>query len=303
MKLIAGVDGGGSHTTVALADPSGRELLRRSGGAGFVDPRAPVAAGEAVAALLRAALDEAGVPAPVEALCAGLAGAGNGAEREAVRRLLNDAGVARIVRVVSDGEAALEGALGAEPGILLVAGTGSVAFGRAEDGRVERCGGWGWLMGDEGSAVALARAALRAALRSEDGRGPATQLLPRILAVLGLAGPAELPAWAGRATKREIAALASLVTEIAVADDWVANGIVEAAAADLAQHAAALARRLGPWSGERSLVFHGGLFRSELFTEHALSAVRAHAPGFRVRPPSADAVAGAVRLAAVLLHT
>lgn len=297
MRLIAGVDGGGTRSTIALADAAGRELLRRTGPGGLIDPRDPTGAAETVAALLRDALAEIGAVAPVDVLCAGLAGAGSVGEREMVRDALIASGAARAVRVVSDGAIALEGALGTEPGILLLAGTGSVAYGRGENGRVERCGGWGWVMGDEGSAVSLARAALRAALRCEDGRGPATQLLPRILAELNLSSPAALPGWAGRAAKREVAALAPLVTELAAADDWVAVGIVEDAAGEIALHAAALARRLAPWSEERSIVFHGGLFRSELFTDHVGSAVRAHAPGFAIRRAKTDAVTGALRLA------
>lgn len=295
--IVVGVDGGGTHTTVAIADGEGRELLRREGLPGLVDPRNPAASGFVIVTLLQQALHDAGVSAPVDTLCAGLAGVGNEAERLAVADALSAGGIARRVHVVTDGEIALEGALGAEPGILLVAGTGSVAYGRAEDGRVERCGGWGWVMGDEGSAVAIAREALRAALRSDDGRGPATELLPRILTRLGLTDPAELPPWVGRAEKGEIAALADLIAGSAEADDWVALEILEAAAAEMALHAGALARRLAPWTAERAMVFHGGLFASSLFTESVASAVRAHAPGFRLRSAAADAVTGAVKLA------
>lgn len=297
VKYYAGVDGGGTHTTLAVADETGREVLRRDGAPGRVDARDPAASARLISGLLGDALREAQLPAPLDGLCAGLAGVGNDTEREAVARALRAAGIARTVRVITDGEAALEGALGGEAGILLIAGTGSVAYGRAEDGRVERCGGWGWMMGDEGSAVSLARSALRAALQSADGRGPATELLPRILHHLGLAESAALPPWAEQAGKRRIAALAALVTAAAAEDDWVALSLLEGEADQLARHAAALARRLAPWTAERAVVFHGGLFRSPLFTEHVASAVRAHAPGFRHRPAVADAVTGALRLA------
>jgi N-acetylglucosamine kinase-like BadF-type ATPase len=135
-----------------------------------------------------------------------------------------------------------------------------------------------------------------------DGRGPATVLLPRILERLGTTEPAALPPWAGRASKGEIAALAPLICEAAESGDWVAAEILEDAAGEMALHAAALARRLGPWMEERGIVFHGGMFRSPLFTENVESALRAHAPGFRVCPAAADAVAGAVRLAEALLE-
>src|SRR5690606_5383094 len=116
------------------------------------------------------ALASAGIPGPVAALCAGLAGVGNRAEREVVERTLASARLAERVCVISDGETALYGAFAGGPGILLIAGTGSVGYARGEDGRVERCGGWGMLVGDEGSGFGLGRAGLRAALRSADGR-------------------------------------------------------------------------------------------------------------------------------------
>ena len=156
---------------------AGTELARVSGAAGLVDPRHPEHSAEVIAQLVRMASAQAGLSAPPAALCAGLAGVGNEAERVAVEQAL--AGTARVVRVVSsDGEIALHGAFGGGPGVLLIAGTGSVAYGRGPDGRMDRCGGWGMFVGDEGSGYALGRAALAAALRSVDGREAETRLLP-----------------------------------------------------------------------------------------------------------------------------
>ncbi|HEX8243346.1 MAG TPA: BadF/BadG/BcrA/BcrD ATPase family protein, partial [Longimicrobium sp.] len=148
--VFAGIDGGGTKTTLALADDDGRELARRVGPAGLVDPRDPTATAEMLAELVRDALAEAGLAEKPAALCAGLAGVGNERERRQVEAALAAAEVAGRVRVVTDGEIALDGALGGRAGILIIAGTGSVAYGQAEDGRVERCGGWGMVVGDEG---------------------------------------------------------------------------------------------------------------------------------------------------------
>src|SRR5690606_35162334 len=131
----------------------------------------------------------AGLEGPARALCAGLAGVGNATEREIVEAAFRRARVADVVAVVSDGEIALHGALRGGPGILVIAGTGSVAYGRGEDGRVERCGGWGMVVGDEGSGYQTGRAGLRAALHAVDGRGAPTELLTDLLGVLGLAEP------------------------------------------------------------------------------------------------------------------
>ena len=297
MKHYLGIDGGGTRTTLALADENGRELARRSGPAGIVDPRRPLAAAESVVRLARELLGEAGLSAPVEGLCAGLAGTGNVVEREAVLGALEREGVARRVVVCSDGEIALEGALMGRAGVLLVGGTGSVGWGRAEDGRVERCGGWGMIAGDEGSAYALGRAALAAALRAWDGRGAETALLPRLLEVLGMAQPQAVPSWAGRAEKGEIAGLALLVVRLAEEGDAVASELVREAAEGLAEHAVALIRRLGPWRGPTPVVLHGGLARKPEFSRRVDASLRQTGEDFVFEEPGADAVTGALRSA------
>jgi len=296
-RILAGVDGGGTKTLVALADESGRELVRHTGPAGLVDPRHPTAAAEVVAAVVREAVAAAGLAGTPAVLCAGLAGVGNRAEREAVRGALLAAGVAARVEVVTDGETALEGSLGGEAGILLIAGTGSVAYGRGPDGRVERCGGWGMVVGDEGSGFAIGRAGLVAALRAMDGRGEQTRLLPLFLELLGVEGAPGIPPWAGRAAKAEIAALAAPVIRAADAGDAVALRLVEAEARALAEHAVALRCHLDPWPGVVPVVFHGGVLGTALYSGRVERALADADPVFRVVPPVADAVAGALRFA------
>jgi glucosamine kinase len=200
-RHVIGLDGGGTYTRIALADLEGRELVRRTGPPGLIDPRHPGRSGAALVRLVRETADAAATTLPVAGLCAGLAGAGSDEARRVVRRELAASGVAARLAVIQDGEIALEGALAGEAGILLVAGTGSVALGRAEDGRIERCGGWGMLVGDEGSGYTIARAALRAALQAADGRGEPTRLLPELLDHLGLSEPRELVEWVGRTEK------------------------------------------------------------------------------------------------------
>jgi N-acetylglucosamine kinase-like BadF-type ATPase len=296
-RYYIGIDGGGTRTTIALADDAGVELARRSGPAGIVDPRRPLAAADTIVRLVRELLGEATVTVPVEALCAGLAGTGNAVEREAVREALEREGVARRVAVCSDGEIALEGALGGRPGVLLVGGTGSVGWGRGEDGQIQRCGGWGMIAGDEGSAYGLGRAALAAALRSHDGRGEETLLLPRLLEVLDLAHPDALPSWAGRAEKGEIAGLALHVIRLAQEGDGVAGELVREAAGELAEHAMALIRRLGPWRSATPVVLHGGLARHPAFATMVEAFLRRAAVRFEMESAAKDAAAGAVELA------
>ncbi|HET6762344.1 MAG TPA: BadF/BadG/BcrA/BcrD ATPase family protein [Longimicrobiaceae bacterium] len=296
-RYYAGADGGGTKTTVALADAEGRVLARRMGPAGLVDPRNPQASARVVADLLREARRDAGLAHAPTALVAGLAGVGNPVEREAVRAALEMMDAADSVRVVSDGEIALEGALGGGPGVLLIAGTGSVAYGRAVDGRIERCGGWGMVVGDEGSGFAVGRAGLAAALRAHDGRGAGTALLDVLMKQIGVADPRGIPPWAGRAEKAAIAALARPVLAAAEAGDGVAMRLVTEQAGELARHVAALASQLGPWTGPVDVVFHGGTLRSALYARLVADALAADPQPFNVRPPVADAVAGALGFA------
>ena len=295
--IFAGIDGGGTKTTLALADAAGRELVRRVGPAGLVDPRDPAATAEMLAELVRGALAEAGLESPPVALVAGLAGVGNERERRQVESALAAAGVVARVSIVTDGAIALDGALGGGPGILMIAGTGSVAYARGEDGRVERCGGWGMVVGDEGSAWSIGRGGLSAALRAADGRGPATRLLPRFLELLELEDERGIPPWAGRAEKADVAALAVHVFEAAEAGDAVALQLLTREARELAFHAVALARRLEPWSGPVPVAFHGGVLGVEYYAGVVRGALEESEHRFDVRPSVADAVAGALSYA------
>lgn len=294
---VAGVDGGGTSTTIALADPSGSELLRRTGPAALIEPDNPAASAAVLVSLIRSAADDAGITLPLAALCAGLAGAGTEAARSGVRRAMAEARIARAIRIVGDGEIALEGALPGRAGVLLVAGTGSVAHGRAPDGRTGRCGGWGWRVGDEGSGYAIARAGLQAALHAADGRGPETALLPALLDTAGLEAPEQIPGWTGRASKAEVAALAPLVIALADSGDSVADRIVDAAADDLLRHVRALVERLAPWSGSVAVVFHGGLFREATFANRLDARMPEIPVPLARQAAAADAVTGAVRIA------
>lgn len=296
-NIVIGIDGGGTQTRLALADLEGREIIRRTGPAGLIDPRDPDASAAILVGIIREAATAAAVALPAAALCAGLAGSGATTLRRDVRRALEAAAVARRVVVVHDGQIALDGALAGEPGVLLAAGTGSVAYGRAEDGRTARCGGWGALAGDEGSAFSIGRAALQAALQAADGRGEPTDLLEDLLRTLGLDDPYDVPPWIGRAAKGDVAALAPRVLRLAGAGDVVASRIVAVAGDELALHVETLLDRLGPWSAPVPVILHGGLLGDPDLAGRVTRRLRAGSVPIAVREPAADAVAGAVRRA------
>lgn len=257
--FFVGVDGGTAGTRVVVVDGDLKERARAEGPPTPVDARHPERAADAVARVVRDALASAGAGLPVAGLWAGLEGTGRETARTGVAHALEARGLAHAVGVGTDVEAAFDDAFDGGPGILLVSGAGSVALGRSERGRVARVGGWGSLLGDEGSGYAVGLEALRRVLRTVDGRGPATGLRDAVMGALGLADPGELVVWAHDATKGDIAGLVPVVAAGAGAGDAVAGEILVSAVEDLEGHVLTLLQTLGPWHARPRVALAGGL--------------------------------------------
>jgi glucosamine kinase len=191
--------------------------------------------------------------------CSALAGAGREHARVRVEQALSSLRIAGQVCVVTDFEAAMQDAFGSGPGILVIAGTGSSAWGRAPDGRCVRAGGWGHIIGDEGSGFSIGRAALSLAMREFDGRGENAGFMAAVLAQTELATEEGLVRWAAGASKGDIAALAPIVFAAAEKGSLSAADAIEDAAAEIAMHVAALYDRLGPWDTPPAVALAGGL--------------------------------------------
>lgn len=259
MTFYIGIDGGGTQTTAVLTDEQGRELARLDGSAGLVNVLEPEAGAVALADLASATLAQAKVDARASVLVCALAGAGREPERTRLEKGLSAQGVAEWVHVTTDFEAALQDAFGDGSGILVISGTGSSAWGRNQDGRAARVGGWGHILGDEGSGYALGLAALRICMRAHDGRAVDQQWIKLILDQTGLATPEALVRWAAAASKADIAALAPLVFEAKEQRVNSAQAIMEDAAVELARHVGALYERLKPWPSPPTVALSGGL--------------------------------------------
>jgi N-acetylglucosamine kinase-like BadF-type ATPase len=256
---LVGIDGGGTGSRAVVVDASGSERARVDGPAALVRRSTIDEVAAIVARLVRDAGAAADSPLPAARLVAGLAGSGRAEVRDALARAIEDHGVATEVEVVTDAEVAFHDAFGTGPGIILIAGTGSMAMGRASDGRTARAGGWGERLGDEGSGWAVGLAGVQAVTRAADGRGPATSLEPRLLAALGLDAPGQLVGWVGAAAKAEVAALAPAVVAAADDGDDVAAEIVELASAELRDAVDAVHRALAPWAAPVRVALTGGL--------------------------------------------
>jgi len=300
VRFVVGVDGGGTRTRAVILDDRGVELGRAEARGRVATAESPRGAAEAVAAAVRAAAERARVDLPGLVLWAGLAGAGRDDVRDAVRSELAGTGLARDVHVGTDVEAAFHDAFGDGPGLLLIAGTGSIGWGRAADGRIDRVGGWGERLGDEGSGYAIGLDALRAVVRASDGRDPATRMSPAVLAACGMEDASDLVGWIERAAKSDVAALVPIVVDAAARLDPAAAAIVERAVAALDRHVATLLERAGPHTEPLRLVLWGGLIAEGGPLRSAVrEAVQRHA--LVLSDAGVDPPRGAARLALGLL--
>ena len=298
MTLLAGVDAGASHTEALIGTQALAELSRATGAPGSVAIGSVGEAAEAIAAAVRQARGEAHVDDPIAVLTVGAAGTRLDADREALATALRGMDIARDVEVTSDALIALESVFSDTPGILLLAGTGSIAHSRGPSGIVRRVGGLGWRIGDEGSGYALGRAAVAAAIMGHERRGPATHLTEKLLSAAGVSDPEQISAWVQQADVPTVARLATTVCAVADSGDEVANKLVAEASRALADHVIALLTHFSEGE-EISVVLGCGLIGSDTAVRQCtLTELGTRAPQARVLDAEVDPAAGALRMAA-----
>jgi N-acetylglucosamine kinase-like BadF-type ATPase len=293
-SLYLGVDGGQSSTTALIANEAGRIV-----GVGRGGPCNHVSGEEgrkkffaAVGACIADAARMAGLDPQAVSFSSACLGFSGGAEDKQAysRELIRSA----CYKITHDAEIALSGATAGEPGIIIIAGTGSMAFARNSDARTARAGGWGYLFGDEGGAFRIASEALRAALRHEEGWGPPTALHA---VLLNTSGEPDANTFLHRLyasfDRRYIASLASLVTEAAEAGDSVAATILQNAAADLVTYVDGVYRNLFPQRSKVEVSYIGGVFRSKPLLAAFTRELQART-GCDARPPRYSPAAGAL---------
>ena len=296
--IVIGVDGGGSSTRALVADETGQEIVRVEGPASAVRPGEAERSGEVIAAVVRDALEAAGMPhAMPKVLCVGVAGVGRESERQALWQALAGLELAEEVVVHADASIALDDAFGDGSGVLLIAGTGSVAFGRGPGGTFARCGGWGPAFGDEGSGAWIGRKVLSVVTAAADGREPPNALTGAVLTAAQVSSLEELIPWAAAAAPSDFASLVPAVAQVAEQGDTRANSILSLATEELVLHVRALARQL--FSDERAAIpvaLHGGLLgRRGPLRRRVEHRLRSAVPGAQVRTEEVQAVRGAVR--------
>ena len=300
---VLGIDAGGTKTVCALADETGRVLAdARRGGANLQ------ASGELeVEKVLYEVMEEALADHDVipGAICLGIAGVDRPDDARIVRGIMKRIGYKAKVLVVNDALVALEAGAPGQPGVVVIAGTGSIAYGRNDRNQAARAGGWGYMLGDEGSGYWIGRAAVRAVLREADRRGPATQLTSLLLNYYNVARPQDVihQVYHGTLRPAAISALAQCVMSAFRDGDAVAIGILRAAADHLESSAVSVARRLELVSSEFPFVLAGGIFRAVPWLEEELARrLPLASPRSRTRLLDIDPAMGAVRLALAEAH-
>ena len=258
---VLGIDAGGTKTVCLLADERGMILSEGRGPGANLHAAGELAVEKVLHEVMEEAIGERSVsPA---AICLGIAGVDREDEEKTVRAIMRRIGHKSRVLVVNDALIALVAGARDAPGIVIISGTGSIVYGRNANGEAARAGGWGHIIGDEGSGYWIGREALAAVMRAADGRGPATGLTVEAKSHFGVSDESRLPriVYDRELPRMSVAALGPIVQRAAEQGDAVATRILERAAEELVQGALSVATRLEMRGDAFTFYLAGGVFR------------------------------------------
>jgi len=300
---VLGIDAGGTKTVCLLADEQGAVLAEARGPGANLHSSGELAVEKVLHEVMEEAVGDrtidgrAIVPA---AICLGIAGVDREDEARIVRAIMRRIGYKSRVLVVNDALIALVAGARDAPGIVIIAGTGSIAYGRNAAGEAARAGGWGHMIGDEGSGYWIGREALAAVMRAADGRGPDTGLAAEILAHFNVDEVSRLPriVYDRDLPRVAVAALGPIVQRMGGQGDAVATRILERATSELVLAAQSVATRLEMRGDEFTFYLAGGAFRVVPWLASELPARLAEvAPRCQVQVLDEEPAVGAVWLA------
>jgi N-acetylglucosamine kinase len=300
-SYFLGVDGGASKTAAVVTDEAGRPLGRGMAG-GSNHLRVGIeAATRNVERAVNIALVETGIAIrQIEYAYCGIAGSDHPAHHEKVVEALSVFFPGGNFVVDTDARIALTGAVGFGAGVVIISGTGSVAFGRNARGDEGRAGGWGPTLGDEGSGYAIAREGLAAIVRAHDGRAPQTAMTDLLCREYLMCQPADLPRFVYAATTHadDIARFGRLVMEAATAGDPVAANILEHGGRELGECVLAVARKLEMAGEDFPVAYVGGAFHAgPALIDPMRRTINAEAPKATLVQPLHTPVEGAAMMA------
>lgn len=297
MSYYLGIDGGGTKTTCAVGDESHLLAMATAGPSNIVRVGEEQAR-QSVQQSVRQACAAAGItPAQVAYTCVGGSGAARPELAAIVRGFLAEI-LATPIEVVGDMQIALEAAFGEGPGVIVIAGTGSIAFGRDRHGTTARAGGWGFAIGDEGSAHWIGRTAVSAVLRASDITGNVAADSSFAVALYKACSVTSLADLARVANSIPPPDFAALFPTVAASNDALAAQVLSSAGRELAQTAAVVIRRLFANAAAVPVAMIGGVFRhAALVRQGFYNELRALEPHAELNPEVVEPVEGALRMA------
>ena len=299
MQYFIGIDGGGSRSRLVAINENNEVIARCEGGATNINAETY----EGVFANIQNLLDKFCIVAGTsleycQSLCIGSAGASTGENATLLEKIFRSIGVKSRIKVINDAELVLMAATKEEPGLIIIAGTGSVGYAIDREGVTHRAGGWGHLIDDGGSGYRIGMDAIEAALKDLDGRGAKTILTAMVTEFFNQADPVQILGYIYGETfhKSKIAKIAMLVEEAANQGDSVANAIEVKAANDLITLAYALIHRAQLFA--HTIVLSGSIILRGKNIRHIFeSAIYKSFPNMQIMPMSESAELGAAFIA------
>jgi N-acetylglucosamine kinase-like BadF-type ATPase len=295
---VLGIDAGGTKTVCLLADDRGMILSEGRGPGANLHTAGELGLEKVLHEVMESAIGDRALT--LSAICIGMAGVDREDEMRTVRGIMRRLGQRARVLVVNDALIALVAGAQDAAGVVVIAGTGSIVYGRNAAGEAARAGGWGHMIGDEGSGYWIGREALSAVMRAGDGRGPVTDLSGEILVHFAVEDVSRLPriVYDREAPRAAVTELGPLVQRVARAGDAVAARILERAAEELVLAAGSVASRLEMRGDAFTFFLAGGAFRvvPQLVTELERRLVEV-APRSQVERLEIEPAVGAVWLA------
>jgi N-acetylglucosamine kinase-like BadF-type ATPase len=258
---VLGIDAGGTKTVCYLADANGTIVGEGRGSGANLQAHGELEVEKVLHGIIEEAVGDRTIL--LGAVCVGIAGVDRAEDDLIVRGIMRRLGFRSRTLVVNDALIALVAGVHDDPGVVIIAGTGSIAYGINQDGYAARAGGWGYVLGDEGSGFWIGRQALVAVVREADGRGPRTGLTPLVLEHFTLEQVSGLvrEVYDQGLHRQAVAALGPVVERARADGDVVAGEILRSASEELTRAAASVIERLQMRGDAFQTVLSGGMFR------------------------------------------
>lgn len=301
MKYVIGIDGGGTKSVISIADLQGNIIVTEQGGPTNIRSEGESQVYNTLRYLIESTVKKANLKIEkCEAICIGTAGAGREEEQKIIKQYIQAIGIKRNIIITNDAEIVIAEVTKGKAGIAVIAGTGSIAYGIGKNGEKVRIGGWGHIVGDEGSAYYIGIEAIKAALRCYDGRESYTELLPMTMKEINIKNPEEFVKFVYRKDiiKSEIASLAKVVDEAYKKGDKKAKEILLKAAEELFVLAKTAIKGIRAEKDSITVVVSGSVFINNVFVyEEFVKLLTKKYPKAIIEKLKGDASRGAVAIA------